>query len=176
VNRIVRAVARVIVALCCAGLVAGCGQRGEGKKVEDPQAELDARPTSLEVTARYEEMQQRIRERLDAEFGPFAWKIFRPASESTCAPEFSGLGGKEVWMPSWGFEGAIPDADWSRAKQIVNEIIAQYGFTSPTLQIDRPGDHETSAADLTLGAQFNLGTAGNTTMQVTTGCHRGATP
>ena len=173
-TRVVRTVMCVVLALCCTGLLAGCGGRAEEEKVKDPQAELNARPTSSEITARYEEMQQRIRQRLDTELGPFAWKVFRPAGESTCAPEFDGLGGKEVYLPSWGFDGGISDAAWPRAKQIVTEVVAQYGFTTPTLQIDRPGNHETGAADLALGAQFNIGTAGNVTMQVTTGCHRGA--
>lgn len=169
---IVHAALAAVLSLGLTGVLAGCAP-SEGKPaVKDPQAELDARPTSQEITARYEQMQQRIREQLDAELGPFTWGVRSAATESTCSPEFSGLNGTEVTMPRWGFDGGIPDTDWSRAKQIVTDIIAEYGFTTPTLQIDRPGDHETSAADLALGAQFWMGTEVNTLIRVHTGCHR----
>lgn len=74
-------------------------------------------------------------------------------------------------MPPWGFDAGIPDAVWPRAKQIITEITAEYGFETPTLQIDEPGRHRTTGADLELGAHYEFVTEINTVMQVTTGCH-----
>jgi len=111
----------------------------------DPQTGLDARPRTGEMVARYEQMQQRIRDQLDAELGPFPWQVRSEGDRTGCGGEFADSAGVVVYLPRWGFEGGIPDADWPRAKQIVTEITAEYGFTTATLQIDRTGDHETSA-------------------------------
>jgi hypothetical protein len=137
----------------------------------DPQTGLDARPRTGEVVARYEQMQQRIRDQLDSELGPFPWQVRSEGDRAGCGGEFAGSPGVVVYLPRWGFEGGIPDADWPRAKQIVTDITAEYGFTTATLQIDRAGDHETSAADEALGAQYNFATQANTSIAVTTGCH-----
>jgi hypothetical protein len=152
------------------GLAGGCATPSGGTSM-DPQAELDARPRSAEMVSRYEQMQQRIRGRLDAELGPFSWQVRSEGDRAGCGGEFANSAGMVVYLPRWGFDGGISDADWPRARQIVGEITAEYGFTTPTLQIDRPGDHETSAADEALGAQYNFATQANTSIAVTTGCH-----
>ena len=164
----------VVVVAVLVGALTSCSG-GNGEPVQDPQAVLDGRLTSQEITARYEQMEQRIRDQLNAELGPFTWENYPThGRESTCGGDFTALDGmKEVTMQPWFFKGGISDADWPRAKRIVNQVIAEYGFTTPTLQIDKPGYHETSAVDLTLGAHFNMGTEANTSMQTTTGCHRG---
>jgi hypothetical protein len=163
----IRPVLAAAIALVAA-LATGCTEEGPAM---DPAAELAARPSSQEIVTRYEQMELRIRDQLDAELGPFAWEVKRNGEQGGCGANFPNLGGVTTYLPSWGFDGNIADGDWPRAKQIVTGIIAEYGFTSPTLQIDKPGQHETSAADLALGAQFDLGTKVNTTMQTTTGCH-----
>jgi hypothetical protein len=158
-----------------AGLAGGCTTPSGGTSM-DPQADLAARPRSAEMITRYEEMQQRIREQLDAELGPFSWEVRSEGDRAGCGGEFANSEGVVVYLPRWGFDGNISDADWPRAKQIVNRITSEYGFTTATLQIDRPGDHETSAADLALGAQYNFATQGNTSLAVTTGCHLEGNP
>lgn len=138
----------------------------------DPAAQLAARPTSAQIVARYDEMQKKIRDRLDTAIGPFEWKIVRDGDNTGCGGNFSNLNGIVVFMKPWGFDSPIPDTNWPRAEQIITSITTQYGFTAPTLQIDQPGHHETTATDPSLGANYRFGTQINTTMQITTGCHR----
>jgi hypothetical protein len=154
--------------LLTAAALAGCSS---GPSREDIMERLTTGPTLEQAAARYEEMQQRVRDRLDAEIGPFDWGVRREGSESLCGNQFNGLDAYRMYMPPWGFDGGIPDADWPRAQQVISEVTAEYGFGTPTLQIDEPGRHQTSSADLETGAQYGFRTQVNTTMQVTTGCH-----
>ena len=138
----------------------------------DPKAVLAARPTSAQAVARYEQMQQRMRTRLDAELGPFRWRQVIAGEDGGCGAAFPPeLGGVVVYLPSWGFDANIPDDQWPRAKEIVTAIAAEYGFTTPTLQVDEPGRHTSTGADTLLGAQYDFGTQAATSLQVTTGCH-----
>jgi hypothetical protein len=134
------------------------------------QAELADRPTLETMIARYEEMQQRIRDRLDAELGPFPWRIANDGSRGGC-PNFLDTDGESRMMPLWLFDGTIADGDWPRAAAVVQEITAEYGFETSTLAVDRPGYHKVSGADLELGAQYDFTAAATSGMQVTTGCH-----
>lgn len=169
--------ALALLATLLTGLLGGCGSPGaRTEEPMDPRAELASRPSSEEVVARYEEMQQRIRDRIDAEIGPFGWYRVRDTSFSTCGFDFPhDLGGQTVGIGPWGFDSGIPDADWPRAQQAITEITAEYGFTELGVQINAPGRHKTTGADPVLGAYYEFGTEINTTMQITTGCHRPAT-
>lgn len=152
-------------------LTTGCGALSQEPPM-DPQATLAARPTSAQILARYEEMQKKIRDQLDTALGPFPWKITGKGDHAGCGGNLSNTNGTVVYMDPWGFDGHISDADWPRAKQIITTIATQYGFTAPTLQIDQPGHHETTAVDPVLGANYNFGGQIDTSIQVTTGCHR----
>jgi hypothetical protein len=162
---------RLAAALAALALLTACTGPSPQEERMDAASTLAARPTSEEMTGRYEEMQQRIRDALDAELGPFGWSLFREAAESTCGSEFSGAGGRNVAMGPWGFEDNIPDDRWPRARQIAADIAAEYGFVTAGLQVDEPGRHSSNGVDETLGAQYRFGTNVNTTLQVTTGCH-----
>lgn len=152
-------------------LLTACTGPSPQEERMNADATLAARPTSEEILGRYDEMQQRIRDALDMELGPFEWSMLRDGAESTCGTEFSGTNGRNVYMAPWGFDGNIPDDRWPRARQIFADTAAEYGFTPAGLQIDEPGRHSTNGVDEGLGAQYSFGTNANTTMQVTTGCH-----
>lgn len=112
------------------------------------------------------------RDALDTDLGPFDWFRVRDRAESTCGVDFPAeLGGRNISLAPWGFEGNIPDGKWTRARQIFADIAAEYGFRTGGLQLDEPGRHTASGVDTTLGAQYNFGTDINTSMRVTTGCH-----
>lgn len=163
---------RPAATLVLLALLAGCSSTAG--TASDPATELAARPSAQEIIARYEDMQQRIRDRLDAELGPRGWERRSAGTRAGCDGEFANTDGARVWMPRWGFRGGVADRDWVRVEQITDEITAEFGFTSPLLQVDEPGRHETGAADPALGAQFLLSARGDTTLAVITGCHRPA--
>lgn len=164
--------ARALLLAVLVALATGCAPSGPTEEeLVDMRAELAARPSLEEAVARYEQMQQLIRDRLDTEIGPFDWRTVLEGSEGGCGFLFPDMGGTSLGLPAWGFDAGIPDADWPRAKQIITEITTGYGFDTPTLQIDQPGRHRTTSADTTLGAQFIFSAEGLSTMQVTTGCH-----
>jgi hypothetical protein len=145
----------------------------------DPQAELAARPTLEEMTARYDEMLQRIRDRLDAELGPFTWYRSDGRTWGTCGPKFPiELGAYTTSSPLWMFDRGIPDDQWPHARRIVADITAEYGFATMGLQIDKPGDHTTNGFDTTLDAHYRFITNLATVLRVSSGCHRSinATP
>lgn len=164
-------VSAVVGAVSAAVLLAGCAVAWGPSSDQEEQVDVVVvgRPGLEQVVARYEEMQQRIRDRLDAELGPFAWEQPRPESRSPCGAQASD--GVRVFMAVWRFDGNVPDQDWPRAHDIVTAVAAEYGFTTTGMQIDTPGHHRTTAADSTLDALFDFRTQVNTLMQVTTGCH-----
>lgn len=149
----------------------------------DPQAELAARPALEEMTARYDQMLQRIRDRLDTELGPFAWYEADPPTRGTCGPKFPfQLGGRTTTSPLWVFTGNIPDDQWPHAKRIVADIAAEYGFATAGVQIDTPatpgkaGHHVTGGVDTNLDAQYRFTTNLNTVIRVSSGCHLATDP
>jgi hypothetical protein len=142
--------------------------RQEQEELVEP-VDLAARPALEQVVARYEEMQQRVRDRLDAELGPFAWEQRDEPSRSLCGAEAPGA--DRVYMGSWRIAGGVPDRDWPRARDILLGTATEYGFTAPGMAIDAPGNHRTTAADPALGALFDFRTQVDAVMRVTTGCH-----
>jgi predicted LppA-like lipoprotein len=139
-------------------------------------ADLTARPRLEDITARYDQMQQRIRDRIETELsgsvGLLGWRQIRDGSRSTCGYDVPvEFGGRTLFMAPWGFGHSIPDAQWARVTQIVTDIIGEYGFIPAGLSIDKPGHHVFNAVDTTLGASYDLGSQVATSMQVSTGCH-----
>jgi hypothetical protein len=53
------------------------------------------------------------------------------------------------------FDRNIPDDQWPRAKRVVADIAAEYGFATMGLQIDKPGRHRTHGSDPNLGAYYD---------------------
>lgn len=135
-------------------------------------ADLQARPRLEDITARYEQMQLRIRDALDAEFGPLGWYQVRDATPSNCGHDVPAqFGGRTLHLAPWGFDAPIPDQRWPRTTQVVAAITGEYGFATAGLEIDEPRYHLINGVDPALGATYRFGSKKNTTMQVTTGCH-----
>lgn len=63
-----------------------------------------------------------------------------------------------------------PDTRWDDAVRIVAEVTGEYGFGPPQTIVDRPSDHEITGFD-SYGAKYLFGTAANTVLLVSTGCH-----
>jgi hypothetical protein len=91
---------------------------------------------------------------------------------STGTGPFARLGGDgEIRRYTSGISpGNLSDADWSRATVLVADLATQHGFGAATVVVDRPGDHEVSFPG-EYGGELLFGTAANTTLSLTTGCH-----
>jgi hypothetical protein len=137
--------------------------------VEDKLATLAQRPTIEAIKATYETMQARLRDRLSAEVGLLRWVNDENFSGAGCA-DFPGVGGQSRILDSWTSKGNLPDAQWDRAVRIVTEVTGEYGFGAPRAVVNRPSDHEITATD-PYGGHYLFGTAANTVLQVSTGCH-----
>lgn len=163
-------VGRLVVGLVAAVLAGACTSGGaENDDMDDKLTVLTQRPPIEDVRATYEQMQSRLRERLSAEVGPLRWTNDRNLSGAGCA-DFPGVGGQSLTLDSWTAPGNLPDSRWEHAVRIVAEVTGEYGFGPPQTVVDRPGDHEITATD-PYGGDYLFGTARNTVLMVSTGCH-----
>lgn len=168
----VRRLAVAVLLAVLAALAAGCANRTpEGGTVQEQRATLATRPTIDEITARYQQMQAEIRERLVAEIGMSEWVKRSDLTGSSCGdfPDVPTATSRSLGV--WFSEGNLPDARWSQTLAIATEVTGRYGFAPPQIIVDRPGDHVIVGIDQ-YGASYQLSTAVNTTFSVSTGCHR----
>jgi hypothetical protein len=165
-----------ILAVICALalLLGGCtGDKSEGEAVNDQFAELLKRPDIEQVEADYQGMLGEIRDTLVRATGIANWvPDDEGLSGSGCGFDYPDIRADgTVRRYSSGISpGNIPDDKWPAAVSTVAAIAAQHGFGAPEVVVDRPADHEVSLKTPT-NAQLLFGTAANTTLSVTTGCH-----
>ncbi|QIZ36045.1 LppA family lipoprotein [Saccharopolyspora sp. ASAGF58] len=138
--------------------------------MKDPRSLLRQRPSIEEISERYEQMQQRLLDRLNTEVGPLSWAVSDPVSRAVCTEFPDVFDAESRVLESWRAPGNLPDADWPLAVEIVQEITIEYGFGEPEIIINRSGDHEIIGNDQ-FGAVYQFGTAANTVLMITTGCH-----
>ncbi|QUH00271.1 hypothetical protein HUO13_05090 [Saccharopolyspora erythraea] len=137
---------------------------------EDGAAALRQRPSIEEISDRYGRMQQELRDRLAAELGVSAWVNDGEASRAGCA-DFPGIQEAESrTLDRWTYEANIADERWPEAVRVAAEVTAGYGFGAPRPVVDRPDDHEVEATD-GFAAVYRFGTAKNTILSLSTGCH-----
>lgn len=159
---------RLVIVLAFAALVAGCAFGGsERDDMDEKFATLAQRPTIEDIRVTYEDMQARLRDRLSAEVGPMQWVNDQNFSGAGCG---DGVDGQSRTLDSWTSEGNLPDARWEDAVRVVAEVTGDYGFGAPQVIVDRPSDHEITGFD-SFGAKYLFGTAVNTVLMVSTGCH-----
>jgi hypothetical protein len=155
--------------LVLAVLLGGCGPLG-GDSVDDQRATLRQRPDIEAITSRYERMQAELRDRLSAEIGDLTWVNYVDESRSGCGFEFLDVSeGESRSLAGWS-AGGLPDNQWDHAVAIVREITGRYGFGTPEVIVNRPGNHEMVVPD-PYGGTLNFGTAVNTILSMHTGCH-----
>lgn len=166
-----------LTALVCAAtlLLSGC----DSEKAKDDQvnayfSELMQRPDIEQMQADYLAMLEEIRGRLVKDIGieSFIPDPDGPISASACPGDLSALSSDaEVRRYRSGRSpGNISDADWPRALKLVAEVAAEQGFDTVTPVIDKPGDHEVAISH-PYGAELIFGTAKNTILSLSTGCH-----
>lgn len=164
-----RAVAAASVALLLAAT--GCESREE--RVNELFSTMMQLPDIETMESKYQGLLATIRERLVAEIGIRPWQQSgQMVSGSGCGGDLSALRGDgEIRRYRSGKSpGNIADADWPRALRLVASIAQEQGFGGPATVVDRAGDHEVSLKDQ-YGAELLFGTAVNTTLSLSTGCH-----
>ena len=135
-------------------------------------SQLMQRPDIEQAAARYQEMDQKIRDALTVTFPALEWQQDTPIAGAACGAGYPGLGGDgEVrGLPNWFAAGGIPDSQWDKAVSVVRGVAQGYGFDAGQVTVDRPNDHEVVFHDK-YQAELNIGAAANTTLLVRTGCH-----
>ncbi|MCX2729670.1 LppA family lipoprotein [Saccharopolyspora sp. NFXS83] len=163
----------ILAALTLSLTGCGGGELGPeyGGSMEEQRAELMSRPSMEEASARYLEMQDRIRDELGAAFPWIQWEQSRELHRAGCS-DFDAFTdtGESKTLGVWRAEGNIPDPEWPRAEQIVAQVSAEYGFTPPETVVSRPSDHQVVGSDR-YGAGYRFGTAKRTVLSGSTGCH-----
>jgi hypothetical protein len=126
---------------------------------------------------RYEEMRTKIRDKLTTEGLAREWEAKGDASVRGCRSGFSEAFSEiddntaEVrGLSNWVSSGNLSDDKWEKAVSVVAEIAREYSFGEPRVVVNRPSDHEVSIKD-GYGAEVLFGTAKNTIITLTTGCH-----
>ncbi|WP_168200848.1 LppA family lipoprotein [Allokutzneria sp. NRRL B-24872] len=138
--------------------------------MKDPFHILAQRPDIDAATARYEEMQEKLRTRLSAEVGPLTWKEHSPGGGSGCSGFSQIRDAVRRTLGLWVHFGNIPDDKWSKVVAITTEVTGAYGFEQPAARVNSPGRHDIVGMD-SYGASYTLGTYLNTTLMLHTGCH-----
>jgi hypothetical protein len=171
-----------VIVVVAAILVSACGPMGkkaaedERRNMENSQfAELMTRPDIETVAKRYEDMRMKIRDTLVADKFVVSWQERSDSSGGVlgCNRSFPEVDSStaRVWaLKRWTSEGNLPDDKWERAVAAVAEIGREYGFGEPKVVVNRPSDHEVSFRD-GYGGEMLFGTAKNTILALTTGCH-----
>jgi hypothetical protein len=151
----------VVIALA---LLAGCASPDGAAP-----SELRSRPSLEATVARYDRMLVRLRDGIDAVLGPRPWRVQKAADVNACGAEPTA--GRTQYGPRWVFDGAVPDADWPRVRDLVIAVTSEYGFTDGGAAGDQPGGHTLARRDPVLQASYTLDTAVDTVMAVRSGCH-----
>lgn len=161
-------------------LVSGCepDQPNDPKDPKDAEVnalftELLQRPDIEQMQTTYLALLERIRNALVDDVGiqPFIPDTDEPISGSACPGDYSTVSDGEVRrFRSGRSPGSISDADWPRALQVVTEVAGKEGFGKPEVVVERPADHEVALRDR-YGAELIFGTAKNTILSLSSGCH-----
>ncbi|MGQ0777200.1 MAG: LppA family lipoprotein, partial [Pseudonocardiales bacterium] len=92
-------------------------------------------------------------------------------SRGGCGFEFPDVReGQSRSLAGWTVLGGMPDDRWDQAVAIVQEITGVYGFSTPQVIVNRPGNHQMVVPD-PYGGTLNVSTAVNTVLRMHTGCH-----
>lgn len=166
---------RLLAVLACAILllVGACDSKGDSMSSKDEQfAELRKRPDIEQVQSDYLAMLADIRTALVDRIGTAAWRPKeKDAITGSACGDHPDLPDAHIRRLSSGTSpGNLPDAKWQEAVDLVGSIAARHGFGNPGTVVDRPNDHEVSFSN-EYGAELLFGTAANTTLSISTGCH-----
>jgi hypothetical protein len=167
-------------------LVAACDDGGQylgtptsenAMSSQDQYTELQRRPSIEDVITRYDTLREQLRDALTTQLGVTSWtKQPGSASRTECVREYPQVRAGEAekqHLDTWFSPTVIAPDKWPQAKSIVSNLAGAQGFTTTKLVIDRPNDLQLDLGDA-LGAELSFGSAKNTILALTTGCHMAA--
>lgn len=138
--------------------------------MDDQRTTLQQRPDIETISARYEQMQTEIRDRLSTEINGLTWEKYSDGSRGGCGFEFPAVReGQSRSLGGWS-TGGLADDRWDQAVAIVQDITGKYGFGTPEIIVNRPGNHKMVVPDI-FGGTLDFGTAERTILHMHTGCH-----
>lgn len=160
-------------ALAALLLLTGCTDDPEGQlmdKRQEQDALLRERPSSEDAEARMAQARDAVREALAAELGLTAWTDMDDRDRAGCDGDLADSSGRTVFVSGLLLKGGVPDADWPRAVEVVQQAAGTYGFTELDIVVDNPGQHELVMLG-EHGALLRFGTIRDATLSLQTGCH-----
>jgi len=135
--------------------------------------QLMQRPSLEEISARYEEMRQKIADSLTQNFRISDWnKGDEQPSSDGCGSDYSvhPWDGRTFYPPTWSSKTPVTYNQWQRAKSDVVGVARKYGFNAVSLSIDQPNNMTLKLTD-SYGGNFTFGSTVNTILSFRTGCH-----
>jgi len=141
---------------------------------EQKLQELASRPDSQQAASTYKLLQEDIVNQLQQKMPDIVFvEVPNTVRSRGCGVEYSGIDERTAVSQTLGrlkADRSISDDLWPQAFQVVQEVSAQQGFANPQVLKDQPGDHDIVLSDAK-GARLSFGTAVNSVLSITTGCH-----
>lgn len=173
------------VALCglAALLIAGCSKPSDpatpgatvNTDVNNVFAMLMQRPNIDEAAQQYQQMDNELRQALSQAIPVLAsWHVGSEGGQTSCASDYPGIDfdGQTRAFPSNVVNGNLPDTDYEKALGIIGLTAQKYGFTpQPQRLHDTPGSHDAVFHNVHDDGEISFGTAANTSLRVSLGCH-----
>lgn len=139
----------------------------------DPREQLAQRPTFEEAEKRYLALLADLRDIVDAQQPGLRWNEAEPvrSDRGGCGAPFDRVDGAKNGNYTFdGAEGAVEDANWTKAVDAMKAPLAAQGFTEVTVLQDEPGAHEISVGDPATGARVVFGTKAGTILTLYGAC------
>ena len=109
-------------------------------ELSDPEAILRTRPSFEDAQRQYRVAVQDWATQIAAS-SPGLTSRVKEDSWGGCTGDYANTPGVHAFIYVV-FDGAIPDATWPSALEVVRRGAAQLGATDVTTTVDRPGDHD----------------------------------
>ncbi|MTD53647.1 hypothetical protein GKO32_06560 [Amycolatopsis sp. RM579] len=138
-------------------------------------AMLMQRPDIDEATRHYQQLDNELLQALSQAIPSLSpWQGDDDGSGSSCGGDYPGIDfdGDTYSFPSHFVTGNLPDADYEKALEVIGSVAQRYGFAPrPQRLHDAPGSHDAMFHNVNDDGEISFGTALNTSLRVSLGCH-----
>lgn len=138
-------------------------------------ATLMRRPDIDQAATQYEQMGTELRAALSRGIPDLDhWQKDGDTSNSACGSDYPGINfdGQTRDLPDYVVSGNLADDKYEQALKIIAPIAQKYAFDpNPQRLLDKPGDHEAIFHNVHDDGSITFGTAKNTLLGLSLGCH-----